>query len=186
MVVAGSVFYGAFDWRFLGLLYVSIVVDFFVGRGLDGTDDAAPRKRLLATSLDRAARDPRLLQVLRLLLRQLQRRARLGRASTPTRSRSKILLPVGISFYTFQTLAYVFAVYRRQIEAERTWSRSPRSSRGSRSWWPGPSSGRRSLLPQIRRRRDAPERAAIESGADADPPRPVQEGRHRRRRSPRT
>src|SRR4051794_39673902 len=51
MFVAGSIFYAAFDWRFLGLLYLSIVVDFWVGRRLESTADVRTRKALLALSL---------------------------------------------------------------------------------------------------------------------------------------
>src|SRR5438132_1300837 len=51
MVVAGSVFYAAFDWRFLGLLYLSTIVDYTVGRRLEQTDADGTRKALVATSL---------------------------------------------------------------------------------------------------------------------------------------
>src|SRR4051812_39027627 len=51
MVIAGSIFYAAFDWRFLALLYLSTLVDFFVGRGLEQADDGRRRKVLVAISL---------------------------------------------------------------------------------------------------------------------------------------
>src|SRR5689334_19757092 len=47
VVVAGSVFYGAFDVRFLALLYVSIAVDFTVAKAIQASDDVDRRKHLL-------------------------------------------------------------------------------------------------------------------------------------------
>jgi alginate O-acetyltransferase complex protein AlgI len=56
-----------------------------------------------------------------------------------TAARLDIVLPVGISFYTFQTLSYTIDVYRGQLPACATPSPSARSSPSSRSSWPGPS-----------------------------------------------
>ena len=71
---------------------------------------------------------------------------------------------MGISFYTFQTLNYIFAVYRRQIDAERNLV----TFVAFVSWFPqlvaGPIERAPSLLPQIRRHRDVPRPDVIESG----------------------
>ncbi len=51
LLVASYVFYGWWDWRFLGLIALSTVVDFAIGRRLGGTTSDEGRKRLLAASL---------------------------------------------------------------------------------------------------------------------------------------
>ena len=51
LLVASYVFYAAWDWRFLSLLWISTVTDFLVGRAMGRTSDATSRKRLLAVSL---------------------------------------------------------------------------------------------------------------------------------------
>jgi alginate O-acetyltransferase complex protein AlgI len=164
MFVAGSIFYAAFDWRFLGLLYLSTIVDYVVGRGLAATDEASRRKALLATSL--------VVQIGILAIFKYfdffstsftDALGWVGLTADPVTL--DILLPVGISFYTFQTLAYVFAVYRRQLEAERDLA----TFAAFVAWFPqlvaGPIERATSLLPQVRRRRNPPDRARIESAA---------------------
>ena len=163
MIVAGSIFYAAFDWRFLGLLYLSIGVDFVVGRRLGLTDDAGTRKRLLAVSL-----------VVQLgILGVFKYFDFFSKSATQFLNKFglnldpvllHVILPVGISFYTFQTLAYIFTVYRREIEPERDLI----TFGAFVSWFPqlvaGPIERATSLLPQIQRRRSAPDAAHIESG----------------------
>ena len=74
----------------------------------------------------------------------------------------RVLLPVGISFYTFVTMSYVIDVYRREIPATREpVGLRACSSRTSRTWWPGRSCGRRSCC------RRSTTRASITPRADA-------------------
>jgi D-alanyl-lipoteichoic acid acyltransferase DltB (MBOAT superfamily) len=53
----------------------------------------------------------------------------------------EVLLPVGISFYTFQSLGYTIEVYRGNRRAERHLGIFALYVAFSRSWWPGPSKG---------------------------------------------
>ena len=78
----------------------------------------------------------------------------------------RVLLPVGISFYTFVTMSYVIDVYRREIPPTRN-LRGLRasSSRTSRTWSRGRSCARRALLPQIARGRAAITREQMRDGA---------------------
>ncbi|MEA2345840.1 MAG: alginate O-acetyltransferase complex protein AlgI, partial [Thermoanaerobaculia bacterium] len=118
MIVAGSVFYGAFDWRFLGLLYLSIAIDYVVGRRLGSTDDAGRRKALLGVSLVGQLGILAFFKYAGFFSESATRFLdKIG--LSPDEFTLHVLLPVGISFYTFQTLAYVFAVYRRQLPPER-------------------------------------------------------------------
>jgi len=116
LLVASYVFYGAFDWRFLGLLILSTVTDFSVGRLLAGAEDERRRKRLFLVSL---AVNLGILGLFKYFDFFITDGARflgsLGIDLSPPVLR--ILLPVGISFYTFHGISYVFDVYRRKIEA---------------------------------------------------------------------
>jgi len=119
ILLAGSyVFYGWWDWRFLSLLAISTVVDFSIGRRLGRTEQKGPRTRLLILS---SVVNLGILAVFKYSnffidsLSSLTSSVGLGELS-PALS---VVLPVGISFYTFQTLSYTFDVYRRRIEPTR-------------------------------------------------------------------
>jgi len=112
-------FYASWDWRFLALIWVSTGIDYAVGRAL-GTCSAPRRRRgLLITSL---VVNLGLLGIFKYydffavsaaaLLR------RIGFEVDPFLL--GVALPVGISFYTFQTLSYTIDVYRERIPAERS------------------------------------------------------------------
>ena len=51
LLIASYVFYAAWDWRFLSLLWISTLVDFSVGRRIGASDRPAVRKRLVAVSM---------------------------------------------------------------------------------------------------------------------------------------
>jgi alginate O-acetyltransferase complex protein AlgI len=114
IVAASYLFYGWWDWRFLSLIFISSAVDYGIGLALGQTEDPRRRKIWLVLSVTCSLT---LLGVfkyydffaasLTALLTQLQ---------IPLHPRLLgIVLPVGISFYTFQTMSYVIDVYRRQM-----------------------------------------------------------------------
>ncbi len=114
LLVASYVFYGFWDWRFLGLILFSTVVDYLIGLKLFREDNPRMRKLFLWLSL---CTNLGLLGVFKYfnffvdtfadLLTQI------GMSTNPTTL--SIILPVGISFYTFQTLSYTIDIYRREI-----------------------------------------------------------------------
>ncbi len=115
LLIASYAFYAAWDWRFLSLLWISTVTDYFVGRGMGRAEGRAVRRRLLVVSL---AVNLGLLALFKYFnffadsAAALLESAGLN-ADWPTLN---VVLPVGISFYTFQTLSYTIDVYRRRIE----------------------------------------------------------------------
>jgi len=118
VLAASYLFYGWWDWRFLSLIAISTGVDYLVGRKLDTVEDAVARKRLLVLSV---TVNLGLLGVFKYLgfftaslLAALHAAGWNGRAEP-----LEIVLPVGISFYTFQTMSYAIDVYRRRIPVER-------------------------------------------------------------------
>ncbi len=162
MFIAGSVFYAAFDWRFLGLLYLSTIVDYVVGRKLEDTQAPGTRRALLATSLTVQLGILAVFKYFNFFADSFVKALGwIGLDANPVTL--EVVLPVGISFYTFQTLAYVFTVYRGQIKAERNLA----TFAAFVAWFPqlvaGPIERPQTLLPQIQRRRNAPNVALTET-----------------------
>lgn len=118
LVLAGCVFYGWWDWRFLSLLYLTAAIDYAVGLALGRTSDPAGRRRLLAVSVAANLTVLGFFKYFNFFLENFERVGRLVGLPAVTEP-WHILLPVGISFYTFVSMSYSFDVYRRRIEPAR-------------------------------------------------------------------
>jgi len=114
LVAASYVFYGWWDWRFLSLLLLSTVVDFCVGTMMVGAQ-ARRRKGLLLISICTNLGILGFFKYFNFFVDSLA-----GMLESFGLSSNlpvlEIILPVGISFYTFQTMAYTIDVYRRRLE----------------------------------------------------------------------
>ena len=116
LLLASYVFYGWWDWRFLSLIVVSTGVDYLVGRGLAATEDPHRRRRLLATSVVSNLGILAFFKYANFFADSFaDAMALLGWRTDPFTLH--IVLPVGISFYTFQTLSYSVDVYRKKMPA---------------------------------------------------------------------
>lgn len=118
LLAASYFFYGWWDVRFCGLMLVSTLIDYFLAASIHRTEDQRRRKRLLAASL---ICNLGLLGVFKYFHFFLGNLVALGETfgwdlNTGT---LQIILPVGISFYTFQTLSYTIDVYRRRLKPTR-------------------------------------------------------------------
>lgn len=115
-ILLGSsyLFYGWWDWRFLGLIALSSFIDFFIGIGLGQTDDSKRRKLLLVASLVANLGLLGFFKYFNFFTEAFVDAFSLFGMSLE-KSRLDIILPVGISFYTFQTLSYTFDVYKKQL-----------------------------------------------------------------------
>jgi alginate O-acetyltransferase complex protein AlgI len=114
IVVVSFIFYGWWDWRFLSLLAFSSFLDFFIGIGLSKTDDKVSRRFLLLTSIIVNLGFLGFFKYYNFFAESF------SEAFTFFGSKAdvftlKIILPVGISFYTFQTLSYSIDVYKRKL-----------------------------------------------------------------------
>jgi D-alanyl-lipoteichoic acid acyltransferase DltB (MBOAT superfamily) len=120
LLVASYIFYGWWDPRFLGLIALSTLVDFFCARQIHATGDAWRRRVLLMASL---AINLGFLATFKYFNFFMDTFASvlqaLGFHDTPARVLA-ILLPPGISFYTFQEVAYIVDVYRGRIEPSKS------------------------------------------------------------------
>lgn len=118
LLVASYVFYGAWDWRFLSLILLSTLVDYFLGLRMAAEPVQARRKRLLWGSL---AVNLGMLAVFKYFgfFADSFHAMLLGLGYEADPFMLSIVLPVGISFYTFQTLSYTIDIYRKELKPTR-------------------------------------------------------------------
>ncbi|KAB7530104.1 MBOAT family protein [Flagellimonas olearia] len=115
VILASYVFYGWWDWRFLALILFSTVVDFTIGLKLKGEQDAFKRKAFLWISILVNLGFLGFFKYYNFFLDNfITAFSFFGMEIKP--NTLSIILPVGISFYTFQTLSYTIDVYKRRLE----------------------------------------------------------------------
>ncbi|MEO7272753.1 MAG: MBOAT family protein [Vicinamibacterales bacterium] len=118
LLIASYYFYAAWDWRFLGLLVASTVVDYSCGRLMQRSADPRRRGWLLGASLAFNLTLLGFFKYFNFFADNLH--AVFGALGWQLDVVTlRVLLPVGISFYTFVTMSYVIDVYRREIPATR-------------------------------------------------------------------
>lgn len=115
LLIASYVFYGWWDYRFLSLIFASTLVDYLVALMLEKQKGKHSRKMLLAISLFFNLGLLGLFKYYNFFVDSwVDAWAGAGiHMDFPTLN---IILPVGISFYTFQTLSYTIDVYRKQLK----------------------------------------------------------------------
>jgi D-alanyl-lipoteichoic acid acyltransferase DltB (MBOAT superfamily) len=118
LLLASWVFYAYWDWRFLGLLMLSSTIDYVAGLGMGASDDPKRRKRWLVASMVSNLVILGFFKYFDFFMGSLQ--DALGAFGLhPDLPFLRVALPVGISFYTFQSMSYGIDVYRREIEPVR-------------------------------------------------------------------
>ncbi len=114
IVAASYVFYGWWDWRFLSLILLSSLVDYWAGRA----QARSPSRFWLALSLAANLGALGFFKYWNFFMENTESLLEsLGLPVQP--ALLEIVLPVGISFYTFQSLGYTIDVYLRRIEPTR-------------------------------------------------------------------
>lgn len=119
LLVASYCFYGWWDWRFLGLLALSTVIDFTIGQLLAKAGGSKKRKALLLVSV---CSNLGILGFFKYFNFFSDSAAALleGLGFSVNTFTLMVVLPIGISFYTFQTLSYTIDVYRGRMEPVRS------------------------------------------------------------------
>ena len=162
LLVASYVFYAAWDWRFLGLIFLSTAVDYTIGRALGEERTERARKALLLTSV---VTNLGILGAFKyggfFVESAASLLARVGLAPNP--ALLQVVLPVGISFYTFQTISYTFDVYRRELSPERDLPTFALYVAYFPQLVAGPIERATHLLPQLRSARARPDAETIHS-----------------------
>lgn len=115
IVVASYIFYGWWDWKFLSLIVFSTLVDYTVGQLLHIETKATKRKLLLWISIIVNLGFLGFFKYYNFFLDNFISAFSLFGTEIKANTLN-IILPVGISFYTFQTLSYTIDVYKRKLE----------------------------------------------------------------------
>jgi D-alanyl-lipoteichoic acid acyltransferase DltB (MBOAT superfamily) len=164
LLVSSYFFYGWWDWRFLSLIFISTVVDYWAGLAMERAGENERRRRIalwvsVATNLGILA----FFKYFNFFADSLAGLLQVVGVDTPVRHLN-IILPVGISFYTFQTMSYTLDIYRRQLKPTRSFL----DFAAFVSFFPqlvaGPIERAAKLLPQIEQPRTI-RRGDMESGA---------------------
>lgn len=115
LLTASYIFYGWWDARFLSLIVASTVVDYLLGQYLAVATNALKRKLLLTASMIFNLGLLGVFKYYNFFMENFMEIANsVGLHTNPVLL--KIALPVGISFYTFQTMSYTIDIYRKQLE----------------------------------------------------------------------
>lgn len=115
IVIASYVFYGWWDWRFLSLIFFSTVVDFSVGILLSKNQNEHRCKALLWLSILVNLGFLGFFKYFNFFMDNFKESFTFLGYSFNGYTLN-IILPVGISFYTFQTMSYTLDIYKRKLE----------------------------------------------------------------------
>lgn len=152
LLVASYVFYGWWDWRFLVLIAFTSLTDYLIGNRMHRIQEKKKRRTLLGISLLINLGMLGFFKYFNFFTESFSEAFRLFGKSmdSPT---LHIILPVGISFYTFQSLSYILDIYHKRLEPEK----NPVTFFAFVSFFPqlvaGPIERAANLLPQFNRNR---------------------------------
>ena len=114
---ASYIFYGWWDWRFLGLLITSTVIDYSLGLQMGKSPTEQHRRKLLLLSVFINLGILGFFKYFNFFIDSFDVLLTSAGINFPL-STLQIILPVGISFYTFQSMSYTIDIYRKEIEVE--------------------------------------------------------------------
>jgi len=153
LLIASYFFYGYWDYRFLSLIFISSLIDFFIGKHLESEKDKPKRKLLLSISLIANLGMLAVFKYYNFFASSFSEMYQNIFGSELSYVTLNIILPVGISFYTFQTLSYTIDVYREKLKP----SNDPIAFFAYVSFFPqlvaGPIERAINLLPQFEKNR---------------------------------
>lgn len=118
ILVISYFFYAWWDWRFLFLMFFSSLLDYLIGQSIEHSNDQSKRKVLLMISVVVNIGLLSFFKYFNFFVDTFI--AAFASVGINLGSNTlNIILPVGISFYTFQTLSYSIDIYRKEIQATR-------------------------------------------------------------------
>ena len=119
LALCSFVFYGWWDYRFCGLLLLTTTIDYIAGGRIGATPDPAKKKRWLYLSIISGLSMLGFFKYYNLGAETANALAQWagGGAWVPL---LHVVLPVGISFYTFQSMSYAIDIYRGQAQPARS------------------------------------------------------------------
>jgi alginate O-acetyltransferase complex protein AlgI len=120
LLIASYVFYGSWDWRYLSLLVISTTVDFFCGIKIQDTDSKSNKKKFVAISIFVNLSILGVFKYYNFFAENFKFLLEpTGLVIHPYFL--DVALPLGISFYTFQTMSYSIDVCRGKLKPARNY-----------------------------------------------------------------
>ncbi len=120
ILLSSYFFYAWWNWQLLGLILLSTAIDFWAGQEIHASSDRQSKKRWLALSIGVNIGLLLFFKYCNFFIDSFATAFQfLGYSFTS--AQLEIALPVGISFYTFQTLSYSIDIYRKQLEPTTDW-----------------------------------------------------------------
>ncbi len=116
LLVTNYVFYGWWDWRFLGLLILSSIIDFLCGLLIDRSSSVSDRRKYLSIGIGFNLVTLGIFKYFDFFAQNLHD-ALLSIGINAGMPMLNVILPIGISFYTFQTMSYTIDVYLKEVKA---------------------------------------------------------------------
>ncbi|HJT33524.1 MAG TPA: MBOAT family protein [Pirellulales bacterium] len=152
LLAASFYFYASWNSWLALIIGVSTTIDYFVARGMDATDRPSRRKLLLSITVVANLSLLCYFKYANFFLHSLEEAMRAA-GSTASLPMLKVILPIGISFYTFEAINYAVDVYRRHVPAERNLAHFMLFITFFPHLVAGPIVRARDFLPQIRQRK---------------------------------
>lgn len=115
VLIASYIFYGWWNWKFLFLIVFSTIVDFLLGKYIYKSTDNRKRKLLLSLSIIVNLGFLGVFKYYNFFIDNFITAFKFFGHELSVSSLS-LILPVGISFYTFQTMSYTIDVYRKKLQ----------------------------------------------------------------------
>lgn len=115
IVISSYVFYGWWDWRFLILIFTSSIIDFLICLKLKKEENQKNRKFYLILSISANLLLLGFFKYYNFFVDSFSMAFSFFGYQVNDYNLN-IILPIGISFYTFQTMSYTFDVYKRKLE----------------------------------------------------------------------
>lgn len=120
LTISSYVFYGWWDYRFCALMLASTLIDFFAAPRIERAETSTGRRGWLAVSLVGNLSLLGFFKYFDMFAETANRLALAMGGSSSAVPLLHIILPVGISFYTFQSMSYTIDVYRRAVKPTRS------------------------------------------------------------------
>ncbi|MDX2055982.1 MAG: MBOAT family protein [Polyangiaceae bacterium] len=120
LLAASYVFYAHWDWRFLPLIWGSSTVDWLLGHAIGRSEDPKVRKLWLVATVVVNLGVLAIFKYFNFGL-EMAKAAATALGFAPPEIAFHIALPVGISFFTFESMSYVIDIYRRELQPHKSY-----------------------------------------------------------------
>jgi len=117
LLISSYFFYSAWYWEYASLIVISTLADWFIVRSMAKLDDTKKRKILLACSITINLGILAFFKYFNFFVDSIEGAVDFFGMDISI-LRHELILPIGISFYTFQTMSYTIDVYRRKLNPE--------------------------------------------------------------------